>query len=506
MGIAVVVLLAASCSSSAHLSSSSATSTTLEQSSAAIEDQLVAQEPAGTQHLHYSYGPIPISPGQNSISFSGRNVPKPDVDGYILRIAPNIRRADGSVPRVDVLHLHHGVWLNQSAHDATDPRLPERFFAAGEEKTTMELPTGFGYAYKANDKWTINYMLHDLTPDPDSVSITYDIDFLPMSAPSAKTIRAARPLWMDVQNGSVYPVFDVTRGSGTNGTFTYPDQANDPYKGGAPLNQWTVDRDMVLVATAGHLHPGGLHDDLWVDRAGSTAHLFESDTRYYEPAGAVSWDVAMTATDPDWRASVHPGDVLRISTTYDSARASWYESMGIMVVWAAEGADGPDPFTTDVARGGHLTHGHLPENDNHGGAANGEVAAYSSRPTTPAPNGAVSIADFTYGAGDLTLKVAQPIPVVTAGQTLTFRNDDEHASTPIWHTITACKSPCDGSTGIAYPLADGDVQFDSGQLGTDGPPSAGTLTWSTPADLPAGTYTYFCRIHPFMRGAFEVAN
>ena len=24
------------------------------------------------------------------------------------------------------------------------------------------------------------------------------------------------------------------------------------------------------------------------------------------------------------------------------------------------------------------------------------------------------------------------------------------------------------------------------------------------ANLPAGTYTYFCRIHPFMRGSFRV--
>jgi plastocyanin len=46
--------------------------------------------------------------------------------------------------------------------------------------------------------------------------------------------------------------------------------------------------------------------------------------------------------------------------------------------------------------------------------------------------------------------------------------------------------------------------FDSGELGDKGPPTAGRLTWSTPSDLPDGTYTYFCRIHPFMRGAFRV--
>jgi plastocyanin len=29
-------------------------------------------------------------------------------------------------------------------------------------------------------------------------------------------------------------------------------------------------------------------------------------------------------------------------------------------------------------------------------------------------------------------------------------------------------------------------------------------TYKTPKNLQPGTYTYFCRVHPFMRGAFRV--
>ncbi len=47
------------------------------------------------------------------------------------------------------------------------------------------------------------------------------------------------------------------------------------------------------------------------------------------------------------------------------------------------------------------------------------------------------------------------------------------------------------------------VQFDSGQLG-DRTPAVGRMDWKTPKSLPLGTYTYFCRIHPSMRGAFRV--
>ena len=47
-------------------------------------------------------------------------------------------------------------------------------------------------------------------------------------------------------------------------------------------------------------------------------------------------------------------------------------------------------------------------------------------------------------------------------------------------------------------------QFESGTLGSEVPPATGSLQWQTPSNLAPGTYTYFCRIHPFMRGAFRV--
>jgi plastocyanin len=321
---------------------------------------------------------------------------------------------------------------------------------------------------------------------------------------------------MDVQNGKSYPVFDALKGSGENGQFTYPRDAGDPYNG-AKTNTWTVDRDGVIVGAGGHLHPGGLHDDLYLTRAGAsaapgsaaagsvqgdTAHLFSSTAEYYEPAGAVSWDVAMTVTPPDWRVQVKKGDVLSMQTTYDVSNASWYESMGIMNLWMADGTGGLDPFVDKVDVDGQVTHGHLPENDNHGGTD----AVIGADPLSLADGTAtndVNILDFVYGPGDMANY--QTVPTVKAGQSITFTNSDDKATkNGLWHTITACKAPCNRSTGIAYPLADADVQFDSGELGTGGVPTANRLTWNTPSDLAPGTYTYFCRIHPFMRGSFRV--
>ena len=454
--------------------------------------------------MHFEVGPIDITPGQNNIDTVQDKIPQPEVDGWIVSMQPNLRLADGSIPPVDVVHLHHGVWLNVKNPDATAP-LPERFFAAGEEKTIMSLPAPFGYRYSTSDRWVLNYMLHNLLPTPTQVWMTYDIDFIPADAPDAADMIPARPIWMDVQNGGIYPVFDVLKNSGTAGKFTFPDDATDPYVDKpAPLNEWTVDRDGVLITTAGHLHPGGLHTDLWDTRSGTKAHLFTSQAKYYEPAGAVSWDVAMTATPQDWLVAVKAGDVLSTDATYDSGLASWYESMGIMVVWMADTApNSNDPFTTAVDRPGMLTHGHLAENDHHGGGTDSKYQDLSKLPSTPV-TGPILIADFLYGGGDMT--IGKSVPTIKPGGTISYDNSDAPLGNGIWHTITACKAPCNGETGIAYPIADGDITFDSGELGLGGPPTANRTTWTVPTDIPVGTYTYFCRIHPLMRGAFRISS
>jgi plastocyanin len=454
----------------------------------------------GVQHLQYRYGPVDIIPGANSIEFEATDL-KPSVPGYITRFEPNLTRADGSVPPVDELHLHHGVWLMRGYPT----------FAAGEEKTIYQLPRGYGYRYDPSDPWIINHMIHNLLPKPDKAYLTYEIDFVPMTAPGARGMREAKPLWLDVAGLRAYPVFDVKRRwGGRDGRYVFPDDARGAERRRiGPWQKHRADRPMTLLGTAGHLHPGGLQTDLKVRRGAQSRPLFTSRARYWEPAGAVSWDVAMTTTDPDWRVDVQPGDELSISATYDTRKASWYESMGIMFTWYADGADhggGTDPFTAPVKTSGRITHGPLKENDNHGGQALGGLPD-ARRLLAGTRTRTVAIRDFTYTRGDLTLggRRGRP-PVVRAGRSLTFRNDDSDRR-PVYHTITACRAPCNRSTGVAYPLANGRVDFDSGELGFGPAPATAAAnrdTWRTPRNLRAGTYTYFCRVHPFMRGAFRV--
>ena len=471
------------------------------------------QKPAsypGIQHLHYRYGPITISPGQNTIE-AHPNTQKPSVPGYITRFKPDlVYAADGTVPPVDIIHLHHGVWISNYAP----------LFAAGEEKTIYNFQQGYGLHYQPSDNWIMNYMIHNLTPVPTKVYITYDVDFVPDTEPAATGITPIKPQWMDVAGQKWYPVFDVYKGSGRNGKFTFPDQARGTQKADiGPNHEWTVPHDVTLIETGAHVHPGGLYGDMTVTRGGVTKTIFHSQAKYFEPAGAVSWDVAMTASKPGWKIALKAGDKVRIHVTYDTRRASWYESMGIMDTFYADGIQpgAIDPFEQQPDITGQLTHGHLPENDNHGGDPERSLPD-ARRLLSGAPTTKIAIRNYVYGRGDfqLTGKKGRP-PVVRRGRSITFTNYDATASISpeqsAYHTITSCKAPCTGATGIAYPLANAKIQFDSGELGY-GPnllgqkftPAANRDTWRTPKNLPVGTYTYFCRIHPFMRGSFRVVK
>ena len=92
---------------------------------------------------------------------------------------------------------------------------------------------------------------------------------------------------MDVAgNPSIYPVFDALRSYGQNGRYTFPDQAppadlhpcgssgraTDSHGCLGAAQSWTPNHDSTLIATAGHLHPGGLYTQLRDTRDGDHQH------------------------------------------------------------------------------------------------------------------------------------------------------------------------------------------------------------------------------------------
>jgi hypothetical protein len=448
---------------------------------------------AEVQHLHYKFGPIHVSPGQNTNLYAPTDQ-LPEVPGWITKFRPNLEYEDGTIPSVEVTHLHHGVWTIGG----------QPVFAVGEEKTIVSVPDGYGFKYSPKQRWFINYMIHNLTSQPDTVYITYDIDFIPDTAPEAADIVPTRVQWIDIAGFAAYPVFDAKRGMGHNGRVTLPDDAPNT-RGLTNGGVWNVTQPTTLLTAAAHVHPGGLAGYLTVTRDGVTKRLFTSHAKYYDPEGAVSWDMAMEAPPADWKIALKPGDVVKLHVVYDVSKASWYESMGIMPAIVVDNStEGLDPFTDRIPMKGVLTHGRLKENIAHGGAPTGLPNPLKVL-DGPIVSGNVRIQDFAYSAGNFGRRPA----VVRQGKALRFFNQDAYVDEAggIFHTVTSCKLPCTRSTGGNYPLANGPVEFDSGELGF-GPAgitaAANRASWSTPANLKPGTYAYFCRVHPSMRGSFRV--
>jgi hypothetical protein len=243
----------------------------------------------------------------------------------------------------------------------------------------------------------------------------------------------------------------------------------------------------------------------------------------------------MTVTGlPRWAVHVEPGDILRSNATYDTTIQSTYENMGIAVTLLApdtpEGkptAPGVNPFQAErdesatcdsggvsvgkLCESGNLTHGHYKENGNAGGPS-GTWDARRGQSTSE-----VGIANFLYEPGDLSTQSMTGVPTVKLGSSLRFTNLE---GAGVYHTVTTCAFPCLGKTGAAFPLADGRtsagraLDLDSAELGF-GAPAIGAasqrLDWSVPVTRAAGfqpgeTVTFYCRVHPFMRGAFEVTE
>jgi plastocyanin len=515
---------------------------------------------------------IPIHPGQNINDFNV-STPCPNAttvsgpldaasvfgpgstaDGFVTRFQPSMveQLPDGSVrtPSVWDLHLHHVVWITDDGPT----------FASGEEKTIATMPQGYGIEVNASDTWGVNQMIHSLNAtEGREVYLTWQMDWVPQTEPPRTDIHAAKIRWMDVAGSPhVYPVFDAEKGFDTNGDgkYVFPDDVpTDPSQPGyeersniSDAREWTIGpQGATLVFGAGHLHPGGMHVDLRVardgpdpgttpgDSDGEIKRLFRSDAHYYEPAGAVSWDVAMTATPRDWRISLKPGDLVSINVTYNVKRASWYESMGILpLAWTK--ADDPlakDPWDDGDAvkamykEKGTLTHRRLPENIDFKARKNLGLADPRDLPGAgPVQGGGIDVNSFYFTQGGFSAIRGFPSdqmrpPVIHPGETVTFTNQDalfgQTNEQQAWHSITSCRAPCNKGSGIGYPLANGPIKFDSGQLGYGTGPSSEVTTGSNVYTTPAltaspnatkrgTTYTYFCRIHPFMRGSIRVKD
>ena len=202
--------------------------------------------------------------------------------------------------------------------------------------------------------------------------------------------------------------------------------------------------------------------------------LFRSDAQYYEPAGAVSWDVSMEATRPDWRISLKAGDTVSINVTYDVKKASWYESMGILPLvdqpLRRPGRQGPvrrrGRGEGDVRRGRH-PHPRPPAREHRQEGAQGPQDPRPAQAAQQGPQGrrrtGSTINGFGYSLGGFSALQGLPDepdapaddpagPERHLHQLRRAAGDAATTSRP-GTRVTSCSAPCNRGSGIGYPLA-----------------------------------------------------
>jgi len=531
-------------------------------------DRYVPEPPGTKSNYDFWFGPYTVPPGHDLNRFDV-DVPLENgmatwIEPHVV-LASTLEE-----PPHQVLHIHHSHWFaldpgnkedNYYGHNA------EWIFGNGDEETRADFelrsaaePHGpiYGEYISASNPQIMIYMLHNKTATPQEVYITLKVHFIHGTMQELNALPG-RP-YHDVRGTLFGRTYDVKRKAHGRGVY---ESAKDDKRG--PI-QWTSTVNGTIIGTGGHLHPGG--ERVVVENYGSKENPCPDDGRGYGGTtllasdavfrnAPLSEDFQMEVTDPRWRAPIHKGDRIRISGTYENKKHAWYEVMthegtyidpkqppgpGCAPHILGESRHPPPGVNLDKVTGPPLFHFSgdsapptgraLPrdggtwidpvegvvnrnwaeEHDQFCGTEWGGDPCERPLPKRQESGGMsspqVQIADFLYWPGDRTLSGANGAPVqVKHGTSLTFVNED--AALGIRHTVTTCPWPCNGPYVANYPLADG--VWDSGILSLGLDPvdeqiGAAKLSASTPTNLPVGKYAYFCRIHPWMRGSFQVTR
>jgi hypothetical protein len=282
------------------------------------------------------YGPFVLPPAALG-GTAHRNlilplVQKPCVNCYVTSIKPDLVYLGGKSANLDTgAMLHHAVFIDTTRNDATCGRngvgiLGERFFAAGNERTSGILPPGYGYRV-GNGGWLGIFELMNHSNLPKVVFIQMDVTWVPASDPNTKPVR---PLWLDIANCG-NSEFEVPAGS-SHTTW-----------------DWVSNVTGRIVTTAGHVHDGGVY--LKLENASTGEQVCNSLAGYgTNPAFAGAIE-SMTSCSWDRVGRVRAGETLRLDALYNP-QSPQHGVMGIMMAFLYETADvdggSPSPWGIEV--------------------------------------------------------------------------------------------------------------------------------------------------------------
>ncbi|MEA2126260.1 MAG: hypothetical protein QOI80_3042, partial [Solirubrobacteraceae bacterium] len=298
---------------------------------------LIAAPAGATTTVTERYGPIKMAPYDVARGDEVFNIPKPDVDGYITRMSASLVYADGTAVPIANTMLHHVVMLDTGRYlgDKQDPTCDSfrrfdsrsylplrglRFYGLGEERHKLLLPDGYGYQTRAADKWAMTYMLMNHRPTSETVFIQYR-----MEIETERELQPVTPVWLDVRDCNLDPVYDVAGGARKGATTT-------------ETTTWTAPEAGRIIAAAGHVHGGGKALVLSKPDCGqtllrSTPEWGRRSHPYYQVRPLLHEPGPITTSYTQSAAGfpVAAGERLRLRSIYDAHRPH-ARVMGIMLI------------------------------------------------------------------------------------------------------------------------------------------------------------------------------
>lgn len=286
-----------------------------------------------------------------------RSVPLPCTNCYIGSIEPNLVYSNGTTANHDTgPMLHHMVLASRARGDLTCPKNlfggpvqqlgtllggNERIFAAGNERTVMDLTAGnYGYRVNSGDKWFLITDLMNMSSTSKTVYLEFKFKY------TTSGVTPVKPLWFDI---------DQCQDSELPMNAGYTDAHKD----------WRATTSGTIVAAGGHGHGeaistsiqnvsrnqygctsiAGYHVDS-MERpgpgAGTTGHPTnevvhnDGDPIYMDPrtmGGMMAMDVveSQTVCNP-MSSAFSSGQTIRIHQQYNQMEAD-PDNMGIMIAY-----------------------------------------------------------------------------------------------------------------------------------------------------------------------------
>jgi hypothetical protein len=194
------------------------------------------------------YGPTTVDANSQVHNLINFNAPTPCQNCYITDIVPNLiydgdaNNTTGTTANLNNgAMMHHFVLINPARTDAVCPtglqgQLGERFFASGNERTHMHLPSPYGYYNPAGrTTWTLITHLVNKSNVQKKLSIQIYYKYRLATDTSYPPPIESKPLWLDID------------GCGDS-EYSIPTGYSDTHA------SWTSTVTGKMIAISGHLH------------------------------------------------------------------------------------------------------------------------------------------------------------------------------------------------------------------------------------------------------------